>query len=161
MDRYELYYNYAHSQIQEQNERMRTTQGRAINVMTLAIALLGIAGLLVSDFTWGVNPVQRLVSSICAICLVVSFAVSIVFSLMAMIVNRWHISPRPDQLQSHAQNREYADAQLMEWVADGMVEAYRHNNQILNKKAGYLKWALAAFWGEVGAIALLAISVNL
>lgn len=161
MDRYELYYNYAHSQIQEQNERMRTTQGRAINVMTLAIALLGIAGLLVSDFTWGFNPVQRLTSSICAICLVGCFAASIVFSLMAMIVNRWHISPRPDQLQSHAQNREYADAQLMEWMADGMVEAYRHNNQILNKKAGYLKWALAAFWCEVGAIALLAISVNL
>lgn len=161
MDRYELYYNYVHSQIREQDNRMRTTQGRAINVMTLAVALLGVAGLLVSDFTWGVNPVQRLVSSICAICLVGCFVASIVFSLMAMIVNRWHASPHPAQLQAHAPNREYTDAQLMEWVADGMVEAYRHNNQILNKKAGYLQWALVAFWCEVGVIALLAISVNL
>lgn len=161
MDRYELYYNYAHSQIQEQNGRMRTTQGRAINVMTLAIALLGVAGLLVSDFTWGVNPVHRLMSSICAVCLVGCFAVSIVFSLTAMIVKQWQISPLPDELQSHAPNREYTDEQLLEWVADGMVNAYRHNNRILDKKAGYLQWALVAFWCEVGAMALLAISVNL
>lgn len=51
MDRYELYYNYAHSQIQEQNERKQSIEVKARGFITLSIALLGVAGLIVDNFT--------------------------------------------------------------------------------------------------------------
>lgn len=51
MDRYELYYNYAHSQIQEQNERIKAIQARVMNLMALNVALLGVFGLILPNIT--------------------------------------------------------------------------------------------------------------
>ena len=161
MDRYELYYNFVHSQILEQNTRMRTTQGRAISVMTLATALLGVAGLIVSDFTWGINSLPQLLASFFAVAVVVCFTATIILSLMTMIVGQWYISPPPNELRSHIPNPEYEDDGLVEWVADGMTEAYHHNNKVLAKKSEHLQCAMGAFWGEVGFLVVLVIIVNL
>lgn len=53
MDRFELYYIYALSQIQEQDARRQSTEGKARFLLTLSIALIGVAGLVTANFGGG------------------------------------------------------------------------------------------------------------
>ena len=161
MDRYELYYNFVHSQILEQNTRLKTTQGRAISVMTLATALLGVTGLIVSDFIGEINSLPQILASLPAVAVVVCFTVSIFLSTMTMFVRKWYISPHPNELRSHIPNPEYEDDGLVEWVADGMTKAYHCNNEILDEKSKYLELTMRAFWCEVAFLVVLVITVNL
>lgn len=170
MDRYELYYNYAHSQIQEQNERIKAIQVRVMNLMALNVALLGVFGLMLPDITMemslsqilemGLSPSQVLVMAF-SLVVVGGAVVSIFYSLKTLYLGRWHTCPNMDDLQRNIQNMEHTTEQIVEWTVAGMAEAYRLNNEILDEEGRYLIGAMGGFWFAVTLLVILMIVISL
>ncbi len=170
MDRYELYYNYAHSQIQEQNERIKAIQARVMNLMALNVALLGVFGLMLPDITMemslpqilemGLSPSQMLVMAF-SLVVVGASAVSIFYSLKTLHLGRWHTCPKLDNLQRNIQNMDHTTEQIAEWTIEGMAESYRLNAEILDEGGRYLIKAMRGFWFAVAFLVILMASINL
>ena len=158
MDKFELYYHYAVLKIQEQNERKQSIEIKARNSIGLSIALLGVAGLMISNFaTGGIVDSSNFSWTIIGL-LLASFLWCIALSLRTLYVYEWHISPDPRTLQGHVQNSEYTSEGILEWAADDMLTAYNANESTLQDKDAKLKWALAAlsFQGaSLGALMLV------
>lgn len=160
MDRYELYYNYAHSQIQEQNERIKAIQARVMNLMALNVALLGVFGLILPNITLGLG-LSQILSAAGSLVVVGASVVSIFYSLKTLYLSRWYISPNLDDLQRNIQNMEHTTEQIVEWTVEGMAEAYRLNDEILDEEGRYLIKAMGGFWFTVAFLMILMVNVNL
>ena len=158
MDRFELYYNYASSQILEQNSRRQSTEGKARFLLTLSIALIGVAGLVTTNFGDG-EVAWDSAAWIFAILAAIAFMCSLGLSLLVLHVREWHISPHPEELRNHVQNREYSDEELLEWTADGMTASYIFNDLILRDKASKLWMAMIAVVLEVVLLLGLIVSI--
>lgn len=160
MDRYELYYNYAHSQIREQNERIKAIQARVMNLMALNVALLGVFGLILPNITLGLG-LSQILSAAGSLVVVGASVVSIFYSLKTLYLSRWYISPNLDDLQRNIQNMEHTTEQIVEWTVEGMAEAYRLNDEILDEEGRYLIKAMGGFWFTVAFLMILMVNVNL
>lgn len=154
MDRFEFYYQYALSKIKEQNERKQSLEVKARNSMGLSIALLGVAGLIVSNFSTDMMSKSDFAWTIIGLILVASLF-CIALSLRSLYVHEWHINPAPETLQQHLKNPEYADAVLLEWAADGMISAYSINESTLQDKDTKLRLALATLSFQGAFLGLL------
>ena len=158
MDKFELYYQYAVLKIQEQNERKRSIEIKARNSIGLSVALLGVAGLMVSNFAnGGMVDGNDFAWTILGL-LLASFLWCIALSLRTLYVYEWHINPDPFTLQGHVRNSEYTSEEILEWAADDMLAAYSFNESTLQDKDAKLKWALASlsFQGaSLGALMLI------
>lgn len=160
MDRYELYYNYAHSQIQEQDNRKQSIEVKARGFITLSIALLGVAGLIAANFTSTTLMMGEVsFSSLTMGLMLASFIWAVASSFRILSVDEWYISPPLERLQAHVQNPGYSDEYLVEWTADRMVQAYILNEDILMDKSGKLRWALIALSMQGAALGLLILTV--
>ena len=158
MNRFELYYNYALSQIQEQDARRQSTEGKARFLLTLSIALIGVAGLVTANFGGG-EITWDSVQWIFAILSAIAFICSLGLSLLILRAREWHISPHPKELQTYVQNDEFADTELLEWTADGMTASYIFNDLILKDKARKLWMAMTAVVIEVAFLLGLIVSL--
>lgn len=160
MDRYELYYNYAHSQIQEQDNRKQSIEVKARGFITLSIALLGVAGLIAANFTSTTLMMGEVsFSSLTMGLMLASFIWAVASSFRILSVDEWYISPPLERLQAHVQNPGYSDEYLVEWTADRMVQAYILNEGILMDKSGKLRWALIALSMQGAALGLLILTI--
>ena len=160
MDRYELYYNYVHSQIREQDNRKQSIEVKARGFITLSIALLGVAGLIAANFTSTTLMMGEVsFSSLTMGLMLASFIWAVASSFRILSVDEWYISPPLERLQAHVQNPVYSDEYLVEWTADRMVQAYILNEDILMDKSGKLRWALIALSMQGAALGLLILTV--
>ena len=55
MDKYELYYQVAQSQLLEQDRRWQAIEVKARSFVALGVALLGVAGLIITNLANGVS----------------------------------------------------------------------------------------------------------
>ena len=146
MDRFELYYQYALSKIQEQNERKQSLEVKARNSIGLSIALLGVAGLMVSSFA--TDSVNKSDFAWTVIGLIIAlFLLSVAFSIRTLYVYEWYINPAPQTFQENIQNRDYTEEGILEWAADDMLSAYSLNELTLQDKDAKLRrhWHLCHF----------------
>ena len=158
MDRYELYYNYAHSQIQEQNERKKSIEVKARGFITLSIALFVVAGIVSTDFTSNRTVIDG--ANSLPLWLTLAFAMlSMSLSFLALYIVQWHIMPPLKELQLHIHNPACTSEQLAEWIADSMVQAYILNEDILMDKSDKLRWALITLYIEGAALGVLILTV--
>ncbi len=158
MNRFELYYQYALSKIQEQNERKHSLEVKARNSIGLSIALLGVAGLIVSNFATGLVDKSDFSWTIIGLILIF-FLLSMALSLRTLYVYEWHINPDPNKLQQNIQNPNYTTEGLLEWAADGMLSAYNTNELTLQDKDAKLRWAMASLSLQGASLGLLMLFV--
>ena len=158
VDRSEFYYQYAASKIQEQNERKQSLEVKARNSIGLSIALLGVAGLMVSNFAADIVSRNDFSWTIIGLTLVF-FLWCIALSLRTLYVYEWHINPDPLTLQEYVQNPEYTSEDLLEWAASGMLNAYRTNESTLQGKDALLRWAMAALSFQSASLGGLMLTV--
>ena len=158
MDRFELYYQFTQSQLNEQHERVKSYHENARHLMTLSIALLGITGLMVTSFNLGNFDWH---SWVLLIGVALAFVLSNLFSLKVVFFGLRYIGPHPTELRSNIGMAEYESDVLIEWTADTMTEAYCLNEEILSQKALNITWAMIGFWFEVLFVISLAMSVLL
>ena len=158
MNRYELYYQYALSKIQEQNERKQSLEVKARNSIGLSIALLGVAGLMVSNFASDMVSKSDFSWTIIGL-IIVFFLSSIAFSMRTLYVYEWHINPDPNELQQTVQNSDYTTEDLLEWAAEGMISAYNTNESTLKGKDAKLRLALATLSFQGASLGFLMIFI--
>ena len=158
MDKLKLYYQYALSKIQEQNERKQSLEVKARNSIGLSIALLGVAGLMVSNFATDMVSKSDFAWTIIGL-IIVLFLFSIAFSIRTLYVYEWHINPDVKELQQNIQNSDYTTDDLLEWAADGMLSAYNANELTLRDKDAKLRLALSTLSFQGASLGLLMLSV--
>lgn len=56
---------------------------------------------------------------------------------------------------------EHTTEQIVEWTVEGMAEAYRLNDEILDEEGRYLIKAMGGFWFTVAFLMILMVNVNL
>ena len=148
MDKYELYYSVAQAQLLEQDKRWQAVEMKARSFTTLGVALLGVAGVIITNFTNGISGLD--IYSWCAgILVLIAFCCSAGFSISALYIRNWNISPDLKELQGHVSNSEYDDAQIIEWTADAMTDASIDNDIILENKTTMVRYALISLSLEV------------
>lgn len=159
MDRFELYYSYLQSQLLEQDRRWQAIEVKARSFMTLSVALLTIAGVIIANFVGDASNLETH-SLLIGVLVMLTFCFSCAFSIRALYIRSWSISPNPERLQDYISDPEYTDSQLMEWTADAMVEAYTENNTILDNKATMAHRALMFLSIEVILLLVLITTIG-
>ena len=159
MDKYELYYQVAQSQLLEQDRRWQAIEVKARSFLTISIALLGAAGLIIANFSSGASGLD--IYSWCAgILMMTAFCCSVGFSIGALYIRNWNISPDLEELQKHVSSSEYEDTQIIEWTADAMTQACIENDEILENKATMARYALISLSLEVIFLVGLVIAMS-
>ena len=160
MDSVELYYQVAQSHLLEQDQRNRDLELKATGTSGVGIALVGLAALVMADFSGvSANKLSAL-TFVLAGALGVTFLVAFYYSLRTLWVrDDWDRRPMPRELAGHLSN--YPEKELVEWVADGITCAHEINERVLITKANAVKRAMLALSSETVFLALLAISTRL
>ena len=154
MDRFELYYKFAESQLLEQDRRWQSIEVKAASFMALSVALLGVAGLIMANFI-GYPRNMEIQSLAIGALVLLTFCCAYGFSMGALHIRNWHVNPSLDELQQHVSNQEYTDAQIIEWTVQAMTNAYFRNNEILSNKADMARYCLIALSLEAIFIVIL------
>lgn len=148
MDRFDLYYNFAQSQLLEQNERAKFIRTIAMSLMTLNLALLGVAWRILANLTLDTTP-EGILSLMFAVVIAVSFVLSILNSLKTLYIADWNVGAHPSELHLHVTDRELDNEQVIEWTAETLTDAYNKNDMILNEKTSDLRNGIFFFWSAV------------
>ena len=151
MNKYELYYQVAHSHLAEQDVRNQGLELKASASIGLSATMLGLAGLTVAHWgQWSFVP---------AAIMLAAFIVVMGASVLMLWARKWHRSPTLATLYDHLPN--YDDEGLISWTANEFSSSIDHNDQLLDGKATRLKVVLAALYVEGMALGVLVLSTNL
>ena len=136
MDKFELYYHFVQSQLLEQDRRWQAIEVKARSFMTISAALLGITGVIIASFVGDISNLKAH-SMLIGVLVFLTFGFSFGFSIRALYIRSWRVSPNPERFQDYISDPEYTDSQITEWTADAMTEAYAENNTILRRQGYY------------------------
>ena len=144
MQKTELYYQVALSQMEEQEQRNQAIDLKMSGLITLSVTLVGVAAIVLKDFSqnqsianWSTNPVAL---------------VGLALFLFVMTCGAWVLSPRsgwrrdPDLKRFREHLPDYGDEVFVKWAGDQLGNAVEANEPKLNNKfkwLGYAIWALA------------------
>ncbi len=156
MNRFEFLYNFAYSQLLEQNERAKFIRTIAMSFMTLNLALLGVAWLILTSLKLDTSP-EGVLSWMFVIAVAVSFVLSILYSLKTLYIANWQVGAHPKELHTYVADTEYGSEQVVEWTATTLTDAYNKNDVILNEKASDLRRVIFWFW--IAVVFVVALSV--
>ena len=132
MQKYELYYQVAHSHLQEQDQRAQSLEVRASGAMGLGVALLGLVALIINTaFEPGALVSPGL--AIMVACLVAFLSV-VGFGFTALRPGGgWRRDPDLKRFESYLPH--YEDDTLVKWAGDQFREAVDANEGTLQAKA--------------------------
>lgn len=156
MNRFEFLYNFAYSQLQEQNERLKFIRTVAMSFMTLDLALLGVTWLILADLKLDTSS-EGILSLLFAIAIAVSFVSSVLYSLKTLYLTDWHVGAHPKELHRHVTDRKIDNEQVVQWATETLTDAYNKNDKILNEKASALRNVIFCFWSAVVFVVALSI----
>lgn len=138
MQKTELYYQVAHSHLQEQEQRAHSLDVRAAGSMALAVAILGVAALIINSLDsldqWLYCP--ALILGIIGGC---AFFGVLVFGHLVQRPGLWRRDPDLEQFESFL--AAYDDLTLVQWVGNQFKKATEANERTLNNKARSLNSA--------------------
>ncbi len=156
MQKYEIYYQVAHSQLQEQHQRNRALDTKAARTLGLAAALGGVGSVVLKDFTGTALPGMSTWTLVAAVLLILSFAATCAFALYAMKPRDWRGDPDLGSFASHLPN--YKDHLLVEWAGDQIKNAVIANEGALGDKSQSVERALLTLTALVAALLLISLT---
>ena len=158
MERNELYYRVAQSHLLDQDERNRQLEFKASGVIGLAVALAGVAVVVIKDFSQSPDS-----PSVGAVTVAAAFVITFVFSVaLAVRASRVYTWRRDPDLRSFAQHLsdDYDDSKLVEWVGDQFANSVEHNENLIERKADTMNKAIVALMIQVALLAALVMVVS-
>ncbi len=158
MDRFEFLYNFAQSQLLEQNERLKYVRTIAMSFMTLNLALLGVTWLILAELKQEFSYVD-VIPWMFAIAVAISFILSVFYSMKTVYVATWHVGAHPQKLRELTADAQHSDEQLVEWAAETLTDAYNRNNTILDRKSDELGKGIFFLWMEISFVVTLSFGV--
>ena len=153
MNKINLYYEVAHSQLQEQDRRNGEFGGKAVGIMGVSASLLGINALVLRLSAPGAQGLSAIEIGV-GVALLLSFLATFTLCLSVVRTRSWLRSPRLKDFAHHL--RDYEDEALTEWIGDQYRRSVEHNEGILSRKADLLSWGLGLLASSTLLTALLA-----
>lgn len=151
MNKYELYYQVAYSQLLEQDDRNRHIDLRATGILGFSGTLLGLALLTIDDWTrysLFVAPFMFLAFLSCA-----------VLCIGVVKVRNWKRNPELPVMYYHLATHE--DIDMAAWAGNEISRAYDINEKIIRDKGEDLNTAIKWFAIEATLLGGLAASTLL
>ena len=158
MDKAELYYQVAHSHLQEQDQRNRDFDMKAIGVIGVSATLAGIAAIVLKDFSGASTDLSTLPIAL-TIFVGITFLAAFCFGLNTVRPGKWRRDPNLNDFASHLP--DYADDVLIEWAGDQFRNAVEKNDAALKMKATSVLCAIIALFFLAAALIALAVSVRI
>lgn len=126
MDKYDLYYQVAHSQVVEQDARNQQLEFKASASIGLSATLIGLAGFTINTWNnWSI---------LLAIFMLMAFLVAAIAAILILWVRNFYISPKLPEFSKHLTEGVFNDPQLTEWTADAYSVSIDLNEAALDKK---------------------------
>ena len=149
-----LFHDAALSQLEEQEQRRRATDTKAIRLGGMTVALVSVTAILLKDFSGTPQTLSHL-----SICLVVLIGIASlgVFAciLWVLMPQEWFRDPDLRDFLSALRDPEYKDRDLTQWAGRQFANAVEKNEKALNDKIGRVKFAL----GGLTALSLLLVAL--
>ena len=158
MSKYDLYYQIALSQYQEQHRRSAGFDSRAVGVMGIAATLGGITAVILKDFS-GPSPLAWWSIAI-ALAVAGVLLGAVRSALKALSPRKWSISPDPIELASHLHSPDYQAKGLTEWVGDELAQSITYNEAVLVAKGKAVICASRLLGLMAVLVIVLAVAVN-
>lgn len=136
---FELYYRHGLAQLSEQYQRGRGLDARAGTVAAVASALVGVAAIVLKDFTGPTAPGK--VSIIVASMIALSFLGSMGYCLRAISPRKaWYFDPPLDEFVEGFD--KYPKTNPTRWTGNQIRNSVRKNELAINHKAKALSRAV-------------------
>ena len=159
MHKHELYYRIAHSQLQEQDQRIRDFDFKAAGVLGLAFTLAGIAAVILKDFT-GDDPKEITCWTVAAVIIFSgAFFSCVLCALLALRQRDWYGEPKLVDLAKKVENCD--DAAVFTWTGDWIKCSVDGNQPTFDTKSGWLGRSLRALGALICALVFLVLSTFL
>ena len=159
MNKFDLYYQVAHSHLVEQDNRNQQLDFKASGVIALSATLMGFAALTVTGWaSWSIWL---------ALSMLIDFAVAAGASIPILWTKDFDRSPDLPFLSQQLASSDddglarFDDDGLTLWTAKEFSISVKINDRVLDNKADWLEWALAGLIAEAVLLGLLVISTNL
>ena len=155
----DLYYKHAFAKYQETVQRNRDLDTKAAGVNGLAVALGGVAALVLrlSPTVPETNGLSNDILIAGGLFLVALFA-TLLCSIRTLVLRKWQIHPTAASLARHMHDSQYDFLQLTEWTASGLSDATYENFQTLKLKARWFSASVITLSVSVFLLAALAVS---
>lgn len=138
MDKHELYYEVARIKYQETYQRNRDFDVKAMGLLTLSVALVGVAGIVVRASGTPSEPVLTGFAVSLAAALMIAWAVTFSCALRTLFLRNWAAQPELNAFVEYIDSEDYDDDQMLRWAADQFKNANNQNREVLNEKARWL-----------------------
>ena len=154
MDKDDVFYEVARSQLEEQEQRRIATDSKAMRLVGLAVAFVGVAVIVLKDFSNNSGPLScwsiGLAAAICVVALVIVGLV-----LWVLKPGTWARDPKLSDFLDAIRDPQYASYNFTEWAGRQFANAVEKNEKVLNMKLGLVKCSL----GGLALLSLLLVSL--
>ena len=159
MQKTEVYYQIAHSQLQQQYDDIRTMDTKAAGILALAAALGGVAALVLKSFSSDPKLEMSLATVAASICFCVFFILTCAFALLVLKTGSRRSDP---DLEKFSSLLPYSSDKAMgEWAGDQLRNAVTANEDRLARKARWMNSGLLFICLLVLGLIALSITVYL
>ena len=152
MDKYDLYYQVAHSHLVEQDTRNQQLEFKASGAIAVSATLMGLAGLTVEH--WGS------LSQFPAFFMLLAFIVTASSTMPILWTKAFSRRPQLAILSGHLRDPQFGDNGLTDWVADEFTTSIKHNDDLLSSKAKWFRVSLSGLVAEGIALGVLILSTD-
>lgn len=163
MDRHQLYYEVAFRTAEDDNRTYRDFQTKAASLLGIAAALVGVAMIILKDFSGGTSSPISLsgieIGMVVAVSL--TFIAVGVISIYVLWPKTWHSDPHIENYSTHVKDTGYEDDVLVDWTADQYRNAVQKNRDRLGRTATMIAIGYSSLGLQVLSVIGLAIAVGL
>ena len=161
MNKIELYYQTALSQIEEQEHRRRAIDSKGASLMGITVTLAGVAVILLKNFSGRADETLGNLSIGIASAIALIAVASLLNTLRILKPREWHRRPDLSDMSRHVHNHQYDDTIMMDWMGDELRESISHNEKILNEKVNAVNFIVKLLAALTALLVFLGFSVNL
>ena len=157
MNKVELYYHYALSRLEEQEERFRDLERKAAVLLTLASILIAAGAISIKDFSVGSRVALSDATLFSAAVLGVLFLLTLFYILESLWPRSWQRDPGLPDVGKHVRDEDVRDEIMTRWAGDQIRNAAAVNEDTLLKKAKSVRWAMIVLFLMYPALGVVAV----
>ena len=158
MNRQELYYQVAHSQKAEQEQRNRQLEIKATWTLGFASTLVGVAVIVLKDFSGSGDLSFDTPTLLVLVGFVLAFLSIVVSALNVIRIRTWRHDPILADFAKVLY--DYEEDGLTEWAGDQFKNAVEANEGLLTAKAKSVTWSLGSLAALVLFLGALSITIR-